>query len=127
MLATGLSVVQGIFLGKAAWWNSREAGISWTETFKFRKIQWIDARSPEAYATGHYGDALNLTEDNWEQDLEAVLLEWYPEDTIVVYCDGGGCESSRAVAMRLRKELGVSSIFWLEEGWEFLQGEAERP
>jgi rhodanese-related sulfurtransferase len=125
-LASVLSIMHGVILGKASWQDNRQAGISWTETYKFRGILWIDARAPEAYEAGHYSDALNLTEDNWERDLEAVLMRWYPEDTIVVYCDAGACESSRAIALRLRKELGVSAIYWLEEGWEFLQSEGLR-
>ena len=125
-LATVLAILRGMILEKGSWEGSDEAGISWTETLHLRGILWVDARSPDAYQAGHYDDAVNLTEDNWEQDLEHLLFRWHPEEVIVVYCDSGGCESSKAVTLRLRRELGVTNIYWLEEGWEILHSEGDR-
>jgi len=34
-----------------------------------------------------------------------------------VYCDGADCGTSRAVARRLKRELGVSEVYVLKGGW----------
>lgn len=84
-------------------------------------IQWIDARTEEEFATGHMPGALNLNEDNWETKLTDLLMLWDPAVPIVVYCASGGCQSSKAVAQRLKAELQTEAIFHLQGGWEALQ------
>ncbi len=81
---------------------------------------WIDAREPALYARGHLPGALNLSETNWEANLPAVIDAWTPRHRVAVYCDGGGCEASHAVARRLRRELALTQIVILGEGWQAL-------
>ncbi|MGC9451715.1 MAG: rhodanese-like domain-containing protein [Oceanipulchritudo sp.] len=82
---------------------------------------WVDSRPESAYATAHLPGAIRLDFDNWDQALGDLLLEWDPDRSVIVYCSGNGCESSQAIAARLREELGVDSIFWLEGGWSKLR------
>ena len=81
---------------------------------------WIDAREPAAYAKSHLPGALNLSETTWEASLPAVIDAWTPEQQVIVYCDGGGCQASRATARRLRTELGADNIVILRDGWDAL-------
>jgi len=81
---------------------------------------WIDAREPDDYAKGHLPGALNLSETAWETSLPAVIDVWTPEFRVVVYCDGGGCQASRATATRLRREIGAAHVYILKDGWAAL-------
>ena len=80
-------------------------------------VLWVDARSRERYDAGHVHGAILLNEDHWEELVPAFLDAWDPEKTIVVYCDGGKCDASRAVATRLRDELKLESVYVLQGGW----------
>jgi len=88
-------------------------------------VLWVDARSHERYDAGHVNGAILLNEDHWEELVPAFLDAWDPEKTIVVYCDGGKCDASRAVATRLRDELKLESVYVLQGGWTAWQ-EGER-
>ena len=84
-------------------------------------LVWVDGRPAEAYLSGHLEGAIHLSLDDWETGLGDLLQEWDPDLAVVVYCDGNGCESSRAIAERLRSELGVNNVYWLVDGWPALQ------
>jgi len=77
---------------------------------------WVDARSPDAFAQEHIPGAINISLDSWESGFVSLLEEWTPDTPIVAYCDGESCQLSREVAERLRQELGVESVYWLEGG-----------
>ena len=81
------------------------------------KVIWVDARSRARFDAGHIAGAVLLNEDEWEKLVARFLDEWDPEKAIVVYCDGGGCESSTAVAARLRTELKLDNVWVLKGGW----------
>lgn len=83
-------------------------------------IIWIDARSHLAYASGHMEGAILLNEDEWNVLLEDLLMRWQGGETLVVYCDGGQCHASKAVAARLKEELGMENVFHLRNGWDAL-------
>ena len=81
---------------------------------------WIDARPDEEFAKDHVPDALQLNEDRWSELLMPVVQAWTqsPEKRVVVYCSSQGCNLSRDVALRLRKETPVQNVFVLQGGWE---------
>ena len=83
------------------------------------RILLIDARPLENHLAAHAPGALPLNEAHWEQQLPAIIeaLGAAPETRIVVYCDDALCDASRAVATRLRRELGHTDIFVLKGGW----------
>jgi rhodanese-related sulfurtransferase len=80
-------------------------------------VLWVDARSRQRFDAGHIDGAILLNEDEWENLIPSFLDAWDPEKTIVVYCDGGKCDASRAVANRLRDELKLESVYVLQGGW----------
>jgi rhodanese-related sulfurtransferase len=77
----------------------------------------VDARSGEAFRRQHIPGALPLSEGQWEERLPAFIKAWQPGARVVVYCDNAGCQASQAVARRLRRELGINSVFVLKGGW----------
>ncbi len=87
-------------------------------------VQWVDARPRRRFAQEHIAGAILLNEDEWGRLVAKFLDAWDPEKTIVVYCDGGGCEASKAVAERLRTELKLENpIYVLKGGWQAWKGE----
>ncbi len=81
------------------------------------KVQWVDARPRTKFEQGHIPGAVLLNEDEWDQLVPAFLDAWEPEKNVVVYCDGGSCDASHAVAKRLREELKLEKVNVLKGGW----------
>ena len=83
------------------------------------KIVWVDARPRAKFERAHIPGAVLLNEDEWVRLVGPFLDEWEPGKNIVVYCDGGGCAASHAVAKRIEEELQVERPVWvLHDGWE---------
>jgi rhodanese-related sulfurtransferase len=81
------------------------------------KALYVDARPRQRYEAGHIPGAILLNEEQWDSLFPLFSDAFDPDKTIVVYCDGGGCEASHEVAGRLRKALGIETIFVLKGGW----------
>lgn len=82
-------------------------------------VLWVDARTRARYDREHIPGAILLNEDEWERLVPAFLDAWDPAQTIVVYCDRGDCDASRAVVRRLRQELQLDNSIWvLKGGWD---------
>lgn len=119
--ATGI----GLFLiapsdrisGPAA--DSLESGeVTLATARQWPQVLWIDARASSQFMRDHIPEALPLTEENWEADLQKIFDRWDPEKKIVVYCDSASCDTSRRIAARLREEVGLENVFALKGGWE---------
>ena len=85
------------------------------------QVQWVDARSRAKYERTHIPGALLLNEDEWDKLVGPFLDAWDADKTLIVYCDGGSCEASQAVAERIRTELKIGGVFVLKGGraaWE---------
>ena len=74
----------------------------------------VDARSPEAYAAGHIPDARQLA--------RPVTVDALPDQPIVVYCWGPGCNGATKLAHELAqlghpvKEMIGGFEYWAREG-----------
>ncbi len=79
---------------------------------------WIDARPAKARAAGGVPGAVVLSEDDWEAGFASLAEQWDGRRTLVVYCGGESCDTSAAVAVRLRRELDFERIVVLEGGWD---------
>ena len=79
---------------------------------------WVDARPDDEFARDHVPGALSLNEDRWNELLPQFLAAWSPEKKIIVYCSSVGCNASREVARRLRKEAQLPDVYVLKGGWE---------
>jgi rhodanese-related sulfurtransferase len=81
--------------------------------------RWRPARSAprrDKFNAGHLPGAILLNEDEWNKLVPAFLDAWDPDRPTVVYCDGGSCEASHAVAKRLREELKIGDVHVLKGG-----------
>lgn len=92
--------------------------VTWSQVEGWRgRVLVVDARSEQAFAQRHVPGALPLREAQWEALLPAVLKAWQPGARVVVYCDSEGCDTSQAVADRMRRELGLDQVFVVKGGW----------
>ncbi|MFN7562822.1 MAG: rhodanese-like domain-containing protein [Prosthecobacter sp.] len=92
---------------------------------KFHKeVLWIDARPADQFAAKHMPGALNVSEQQFDEQL-VQHLETLQTNTkpVVVYCSGQKCEASRKVMEKL-KEMGfVKDAFIFKGGWSVLEKE----
>jgi len=85
-------------------------------------VQWVDARTRAKYERTHIPGALLLNEDEWAKLVGPFLDAWDADKTLVVYCDGGSCDASQAVAERIRNELKIGGVHVLKGGWAAWEG-----
>jgi rhodanese-related sulfurtransferase len=85
-------------------------------------VLWVDARSRAKYEHEHIPGAILLNEDEWNKLVPAFLDAWNPDVPVVVYCDGGSCDASHAIAERLRTELKIEKVHVLKGGWSAWSG-----
>jgi len=86
------------------------------------RVLWVDARTRAKYEHAHIPGAVLLNEDEWNKLVPAFLDAWDPDVPVVVYCDGGSCDASHAIAERLRKELKIEKVHVLKGGWSAWPG-----
>ncbi|MDF1568939.1 MAG: rhodanese-like domain-containing protein [Spirochaetaceae bacterium] len=72
----------------------------------------IDVRTPEEYASGHAGDALNI--DFYDKDFRQSLDALDKESAYFIYCRSGS-RSGRTLS--LMKDLGFTRVYDLAGGW----------
>jgi rhodanese-related sulfurtransferase len=82
------------------------------------ELVWVDARPDADFSRGHVPEALPLTEERWDEQIEAVVLRWRPGVRVVVYCSSSGCQASRRVADLLRTQYQFDDVRVLRGGWE---------
>ena len=83
-----------------------------------KDVQFVDARSPEQYAEGHIGNAVNLFPLMEEQDELLIKVNELPHEKIlIIYCDGGDCDLSHELA-KILFEFGYKQTFLYQGGWE---------
>ena len=96
------------------------------EYLKNGKAWIVDARDPGEYADGHLKGALNIP-SNEVYDREGQFMSIMPPDaSIIVYCGGGGCESSHIVADALRRDFNFEHVYVYLNGWEEVESQHDR-
>jgi rhodanese-related sulfurtransferase len=76
----------------------------------------IDSRSREEFAAGHVPGALNIPLEESKQGLSGANLPYPQGQTLVVYCEGGDCQTSLSLA-KLIHEQGFRDIRIFTGGW----------
>jgi len=76
----------------------------------------FDARSERLFRESHVPRARNLPATESKLKIPPDLLDLPRERTLVVYCEGGDCQSSLALAKRLHDE-GFKDIRVMTGGW----------
>ena len=77
----------------------------------------VDARSPEDYATGHVKGAVSLSLRDFDANIESFIHRFPPEQAIVTYCSGRTCEDSHHLA-QLLLELGYERVNIMIDGFQ---------
>jgi rhodanese-related sulfurtransferase len=77
----------------------------------------LDARAEKLFTQGHVPGARNVPAAAAEVPLPSDLLGVPRDRTLVVYCEGGNCQSSLILAGRLHDE-GFRDIRVFGGGWE---------
>jgi rhodanese-related sulfurtransferase len=77
----------------------------------------VDARAAGLYAQGHVPGALSAPPAETEIELPTFFERLPYEGSIVIYCEGGDCHSSLALAKSLH-ERGFRDIRVFSGGWE---------
>lgn len=88
------------------------------------EVLWIDARPADQFAAKHMPGAINVSEQQFDEQL-VLHLDTLQTNTkpVVVYCSGQKCEASRKVMQKL-KEMGfVKDAFIFKGGWSVLEKE----
>ena len=86
----------------------------------------IDARTPEAFATGHVPGAVNLP----HRTITAETAQFPKDAVLVTYCDGIGCNASTKAAVKLSrlgyrvKEMIGGIDWWRRDGLPVHDGES---
>jgi len=76
----------------------------------------IDARMPDDYAKGHIPNAVPLPLELFNEVWPQVAHRIGRDRILITYCDGKDCNSSEALADKLR-ELGFTSVRSFVGGW----------
>lgn len=95
----------------------QEGEVRVTTVLGWPDVLWLDARSRDEFEEAHIPGALLMNEEDWDNLFFDLVAVWDPDVPVVVYCGGGQCQASHAVAERLRSELGSENIFILKGGW----------
>ncbi len=77
----------------------------------------LDARAADLYGEGHVPRARSVPAAEIETLLPVLVQRMAKETALVVYCEGGDCQSSLTLAKRLHDE-GFKDIRVLSGGWE---------
>ena len=85
-------------------------------------VLWVDARSRSKFEHDHIPGAVLLNEDEWNSLTSAFSDAYDPDVPVVVYCDGGSCDASHAIADRLRQEFKLQNVYVLKGGWSAWPG-----
>ncbi len=81
------------------------------------QVLFVDARPPERYEAGHIPTAVRLTAAEWDSLVPKFLDAWEPDKAVVVYCEGGTCDTSREIAERIKRDLQIQSVYYLQGGY----------
>jgi rhodanese-related sulfurtransferase len=82
-----------------------------------REFVIIDARRPEQFSKSHLANAINIFPGWQENEVIEKILTLPQNKTIIVYCDGGSCDSSEEIASLLAN-FGYTKFYIYEGGWE---------
>jgi rhodanese-related sulfurtransferase len=81
------------------------------------QVLFVDARPAERFEAGHIPGAVRLTSQEWDALVPKFIDAWEPDRVVVVYCEGGTCDTSREIAERIKRELQIQSVYYLQGGY----------
>jgi rhodanese-related sulfurtransferase len=76
----------------------------------------VDSRTAGEYAAGHIPGAVNVPLGSPDRSLADLAAKYPLGQCLVIYCEGGGCQTSTAAA-RLIYDRGFRDIRVYQGGW----------
>ena len=82
------------------------------------QVIWLDARPRDQFEDEHIKSAMNLNEQEFDQQLLEILdtLQTATKP-VVIYCGGQKCEASRHVREKLMSVVALDECYVLKGGW----------
>jgi rhodanese-related sulfurtransferase len=82
------------------------------------QVIWLDARPRDQFEDEHITAAMNLNEQEFDQQLLEILdtLQTATKP-VVIYCGGQKCEASRHVREKLMSVVALDECYVLKGGW----------
>ena len=82
------------------------------------QVIWLDARPRDQFEDEHITSAMNLNEQEFDQQLLEILdtLQTATKP-VVIYCGGQKCEASRHVREKLMSVVALDECYVLKGGW----------
>jgi len=100
------------------------------EAVRLKKALILDARPVDFFLWEHIPEAKSLPVEEYEKHVSQALKDYPQLDPIIVYCEGGTCSDSPALAQKIRQAgwLNVSVytggiMEWQEKGMPVVQEE----
>lgn len=87
------------------------------DLWRTAQAAFIDARRADLYDAGHVPGARNVPATEAGKDFPAGVPDSPRSGTLVVYCEGGDCQSSLLLGKRLH-DKGFKDIRVMTGGWE---------
>jgi rhodanese-related sulfurtransferase len=78
----------------------------------------VDARREETWAEGHIGNAVNIFPYDPNEVVFEKCFNLPPDKKIVVYCEGGDCDSSHLLVEILLNQVLLENVYIYTGGWE---------
>lgn len=118
-LALGLYIAQPLHAQSSTEDDPLAASVSHLE--ESQSILWVDGRSLAEFEGQHAPGAIHLTLDNWDEGFMALLNAWDGSSTIIAYCSSTSRSSSRDIAEKIRRDIGIDTVYYYPGGWPSLQ------
>jgi rhodanese-related sulfurtransferase len=81
----------------------------------------IDARKTEEFEKGHLANAINVPSTEKEQYIDRIFEMLPSEGLIIIYCEGGDCESSNEIfEFLVSNGFKTENLRIFQPGWEVL-------
>jgi rhodanese-related sulfurtransferase len=77
----------------------------------------VDARNSDYWKKSKIGNSINIFPYEDESIVINKILDLPHDKKIIVYCDGGNCDSSHKIA-EMMKNFGLENVFIYTGGWE---------
>jgi rhodanese-related sulfurtransferase len=87
------------------------------DLWRAEEAAFLDARTTDLYAQGHVPRALSAPAEEAEKSFPPFFERLPLEGTLVIYCEGGDCSSSLALA-KLLHGRGFTDLRVFNGGWE---------
>lgn len=82
-------------------------------------VLWIDARPRPRYEKAHIPGAINISEQELEEQMiEHIAVLQDNRKPVVIYCDSGACQASRKLKDYLAPRFPAGEFFVLRGGWQ---------